>query len=161
MLTKNQHLVTIKLTETCLKCFLSLPQNNRFLHQLNTCRQNYAKFILNNVKHIAPYLPLIMYLCGKFSLTIYLVNFMNKLLLPLLLFISTFSFAQAGHSARKYALCEHFTQASCGPCAQQKSSFSGFLRCQCRQNTPHCLPHKLARHRPYEYRQPHRSTNTC
>ncbi len=126
MLTKNQHFVTIKLTEKCLKCFLSLPQNNRFLHQLNPCKQNYAKFILNNVKHIATYLPLIMYLCGKFSLTIYLVNFMNKLLLPLLLFISTLSFAQAGHSARKYALCEHFTQASCGPCADKNPAFQDF-----------------------------------
>ena len=51
---------------------------------------------------------------------------MNKLLLFLLLFTSTFIFAQTGHSARKYALCEHFTQASCGPCADQNPAFQDF-----------------------------------
>lgn len=48
----------------------------------------------------------------------------QKLFLTLALFIGfTTAFAQ---SAKRYTLVEHFTQASCGPCAQQNPAFEAF-----------------------------------
>lgn len=51
---------------------------------------------------------------------------MNKIVSFLFLCSATLTFAQNQQLARRYALCEHFTQASCGPCAQKNPAFQEF-----------------------------------
>ncbi|MBX7240324.1 MAG: T9SS type A sorting domain-containing protein [Bacteroidia bacterium] len=48
----------------------------------------------------------------KFTLSVFLMLSMTVLI---------------GQSAKRYTLFEHFTQASCGPCAQQNPAFSAFF----------------------------------
>lgn len=48
-----------------------------------------------------------------------------NLLLSLVLIACTFATISA-QSAKRYTLVEHFTQASCGPCAQQNPAFEAF-----------------------------------
>lgn len=62
---------------------------------------------------------------GNFNPTKFKIKKMNRLRsLTVIIICILFSISNANAQARKYPLFEHFTQASCGPCAAQNPSFS-------------------------------------